>query len=194
MAEKDLENAVYRWAREAEKRDINYEVNIFDVTAYFNQTESKFIRKMLKEGGTVSIGIIEDAGGLLSCMKTEENVGTDEFEIMARLLSNMNEENGLHRYLIYGTELKWSKEELNAHADYLKKNQYFGALNKKWFITGKNDNIGKGIRHDEMKKALNKVRYNIEHMALLSVGDMSKESLENISGNIKMIVDGDWYL
>lgn len=176
------------------KKDLNYEANIFDVTAYFNQTESKFIRKMLKEGGTVSIGIIENAGGLLSCMKAEENVGLDEFEIMARLLSNMNEENGLHRYLIYGTELKWSKEELNAYVDYIERSQYFGALNKKWFVTGKNDNIGKGIRHDEMEKALNKVRYNIEHMALLSIGDMSKESLENISGNIKMIVDGDWYL
>ncbi len=191
MNEADLKNAIYRWALETEKRELTYEVEIFDVTTYFNQTESSLIRKMLEEGGTVSLGIIENAAGLLSCMKSEENVGTNEFEIMARLLSNMNEKEWLQRYLIYGTELKWSKKELEVYSTYLEENQYSGALNKKWFVTGENDNIGKGIRYSEIKKALNKIGYNIGDMALLSVGKKSRESFENICKNARKIIDGD---
>lgn len=187
MNEADLESAIFRWARETEKRSLSCDIAIYNITKHFNQTESKLIRKMLEEGGTVSVGIMEDAAGLLSCMKTEEKVGTDEFEIMARLLSNMNEAEELHRYLIYGTELKWSKEELNDYVDYLGKKQYGGALNKKWFITGKNDNIGKGIKHYELKKALSKINCGANDLVLLSAGRNSSESLKNIASTMKYV-------
>ncbi|VVB60548.1 Uncharacterised protein [uncultured archaeon] len=189
MNEADLKNAIYRWACETEKRGITFDAEIYDITMHFNKTESKLIRKMLAEEGTVSLGLIENAAGILSCMQSEENVGTDEFEIMARLLSNVNEKDGLQRYLIYGTELKWSKKEFEEYSTYLEKNQYLGALNKKWFVTGKNDNVGKGIRYCEIRSALDETNYNVGDLVLLSAGKKSRESLENIAATMKYLYD-----
>lgn len=150
----------------------------FNVTSSFNGTESNLIKdKLQQEGAEVCIGLLDDAAGILSCRKKEDElidvyknkeINSEAFsETASRLLSNMNEAEGCSRYLIYGWELKPIEE-------------------------GKK--IGKGIKSGEMENALNKTDYNKNDMALICAGQNADKSLLNIYKNMIMIAEDEWCL
>lgn len=194
LSKDKLSEIIEQWSSEAGKRTLDYEIELYDATQHFNETESGLIKKTINGGGEVYIGIIGNAAGTLSCMKTEEYVGHDIFEITARLISNINHAAGFQRYLIYGRELKWSIDEEKSYQEFLAKNGFTGAgTGKKHIITGLNDNIGKGIRYREMRGALDESGFDAggDGLVLLSSGKNSRRSLENIAGTIEKIAEND---
>lgn len=191
----DKVNILHEWSLEVEKRRtldqwLFDHALFFDVTHSFQETYSKLVKKAVEGGGKVYLARVPYGAGLLGYMRSEKDAGADVFEMVARILSDINDADGFSHFSTIGTELKTDEKNWNLYQKFLAENGFNGAgKGKKYFVTGEDENAGYGLRYNQIKETLSGIEYMIGDgsLILMCAGEDAKEALENAIYNMYLI-------